>query len=382
MRTREDVGTLDDIRASAERMTGLSDYGDESFTEGFELLLQEYAASAGLTPIGNTGARAQVRGSLAARLITEAGIAANPECREVPIERPIFVIGLPRSGTTLMQRLLNADPGAQGLDAWLSDFPKPRPPRETWPDDPIFAAMQAGFEAHHAANPEFTGIHYMDATTPEECWKLLRQAGMSVAFESLAHVPAYSAWLREADWTPAYRRHREVLQLIGLNDQDQRWVLKNPSHMASLDALLAVYPDALVVHTHRDPVVAVASACSLSAEATRDWSTVFTGEVIGADQLEQLALQLEHTAAVREKADPAQFFDVAYDDFVKDPVGVVERIYGSFGLPYDDAVRAAVQEAYDASRSGAARPSHRYDLADYGLTEEQVRERFAAHPNG
>ena len=133
--------------------------------------------------------------------------------------------------------------------------------------------MQAAFSEHHVENPEFMGIHYMDATSVEECWRLLRQTGKSISYESLANVPRYSAWLAEQDWTDAYERHRANLQLIGLNDPDKRWVLKNPSHLVALDALMTVYPDALVVCTHRDPVTSIASACSLSAEATAGTST-------------------------------------------------------------------------------------------------------------
>ena len=149
--------------------------------------------------------------------------------------------------------------------------------------------MQAAFSEHHVENPEFMGIHYMDATSVEECWRLLRQTGKSISYESLANVPRYSAWLAEQDWTDAYERHRANLQLIGLNDPEKRWVLKNPSHLVALDALMTVYPDALVVCTHRDPVISIASACSLSAEATAGTSTTFVGETVGRTQLEMLS---------------------------------------------------------------------------------------------
>ena len=169
---------------------------------------------------------------------------------------------------------------------WLTEVPQPRPPRDTWAANPVFRQIQAGFERHHVAHPEFMAVHYMAADQVEECWQLLRQSMRSVSFECLAHLPGYSAWLRGQDWTGAYRRHRRNLQLIGLPDRDRRWVLKNPSHLFALDALLRVYPDALVIQTHRDPRTAIASVCSLAAQATAGWSATFHGEVIGRDQLE------------------------------------------------------------------------------------------------
>ena len=129
----------------------------------------------------------------------------------------------------------------------------------------------------------------MDASSVEECWRILRQSGKSIGYESLAYVPEYSAWLEQQDWTDAYERHKANLQLIGLNDPEKQWVLKNPSHLVGLDAIMSVYPDALIVYTHREPVVAIASACSLSAEATKGWSTTFVGDTIGRTQLDMLS---------------------------------------------------------------------------------------------
>lgn len=210
----------------------------------------------------------------------------------------------------------------------------------------------------------------------EECWRLLRQSGKSIGYESLAYIPNYSAWLAKQDWTEAYERHKANLQLIGLNDQDKRWVLKNPSHLVALDALMRVYPDALVVQTHRDPRIAIASACSLSAEATRGWSTVFEGEVIGRTQLDMLADASARFTEERAKHDPAQFFDVEYDDFVADPMGTVRAVYRAFDLPWTPAVADGVTAIDTESRQGPRRPSHRYHLADYGLTEDEVLSRF------
>ncbi|MBO2450156.1 sulfotransferase [Actinomadura barringtoniae] len=373
---RDTVGTVEDLHASASRITGLHDYGDDDYVDGMEVLLDSYVRESRLTPFGNKIMRSFLRGALAARSLSEAAWRAHPGYADVRLERPIFVTGLPRTGTTALHRLLAADPAHQGLEVWLTEMPQPRPPRETWAEDAIFQAIQAGYEQHHIDNPEFMGVHYMSADMVEECWQLLRQSMRSISFECLAHVPTYSAWLDQQDWTPAYARHKRNLQLIGLNDADRRWVLKNPSHLFALDALMEVYPDALVIQTHRPPRTAMASMCSLAAQATAGWSDVFTGEVIGRDQLELWSRGLERFRAERAKHDPAQFFDVDYEDFVRDPLATVEAVYAHFGLPFGEDVRGAMTRLRDESSSGAGKPAHRYSLADFGLTAEEIDERF------
>jgi hypothetical protein len=384
---RDTVGTVEDLHESATRITGLDDFGTDAhdhYLDGLRVLLDSYAHEAGLTPVGNKVKRAFLRGALVARLLSQHGWKQHPEYADVPIERPVFVTGLPRTGTTALHRLLTADPRHQGLELWLTEVPQPRPPRESWESDPVFAGLQEGYSRHHVEHPEFLGLHYIAADQPEECWRLLRQSTASVSFESLAHVPAYSRWLDGYDWRPAYERHRANLALIGLPDAGRRWVLKNPSHLFALDALMAVYPDALVVQTHRSPRSAVASACSLSAHATQGWSQVFTGERIGRDQLDLLGRGVDRFSAQRRSYDPAQFVDVYYDDFVADPAGTVEQVYALLGLPYSNAARTAVARLHEQSTTGERRPAHRYTLSDFGLRAEQVDERFAgyldAHP--
>jgi hypothetical protein len=374
---RDNVGTVPDLHMSASRITGLTDFGPDDYTDGLAVLLESYARDADLTPLGRKMSRGMLRGALASRLFSEAAWQAHPEYAEVRIERPIFVTGLPRTGTTALHRLLTADPAHQGLEMWLIEMPQPRPPRDSWAGNPGFQHLQAAFEQHHVAHPEFMGVHYMAADQVEECWQLLRQSMRSISYECLAHLPGYSAWLRGQDWTRAYQRHRRNLQLIGLPDADRRWVLKNPSHLFALDALLAVYPDALVIQTHRAPRTAIASVCSLAAHATEGWSGTFHGAVIGADQLDLWARGLAAFTAARAGYDPAQFFDVQYEEFTTDPVGTVAAIYGHFGLPLTPAAEHAMRALHAGSTAGDARPAHRYTLADFGLTPAQVAERFS-----
>ena len=374
---RDSVGTVEDLHASATKITGLDDFGDDAYLDGLRVLLESYTSEAGLTPMGNSVVRASLRGALVARLLAEAAWRQFPDHADVPIERPIFVTGLSRTGTTALHRLLTADPAHQGLELWLTDVPQPRPPRETWDDDPVYRQIKAGYDRHRAENPDFSGLHYTSADTVEECWRLLRQSMKSVSDECLAYVPGYSTWLAGQDWTDAYDRHRRLLQLIGRNEPEKRWVLKNPSHLFALDELLAVYPDALVVQTHRPPSTTLASTCSLSYAATNGWSTAFTPEVIGRTQLDMWARGLAKFSASRARHDPARFCDVDYEDFVADPVGTVEGIYRHFGLPLSDAARAEIRRVDAQSRSGARKPSHQYALSDFGLTPAQVDARFA-----
>ena len=371
------VGTVEDLHASASRRTGLTDFGTDDYTDGLAVLLDSCDREAGFTPLGAKAQRAFVRGALTARLFSQAAWQANSEYTSVQIEKPIFVTGLPRTGTTALQRLLTADPGSQGLEMWLAQVPQPRPPRHTWPDNPVFQLIQAGFAQHHDEHPEFMGLHYMAAEQVEECWQLLQQSMRSISFETLAHVPGYSAWLREQDWTAAYQRHRSNLQMIGLRDAGQRWVLKNPSHLFALGALLTVYPDALVIQTHRSPRTAIASACSLAAHASAGWSPVFTGTVIGQSQLDLWARGLSLFTAERARHDPARFYDVRYHDLVADPMGTVEAIYGHFGLPLAGGAADAMRSLATAARAGGD-SAHRYTLEEFGLTGEEVDERFGA----
>jgi Sulfotransferase family len=373
---RDDVGTVADLRMSASRITGLTDFGPDDYTDGLAVLLESYARDADLTPLGRKRSRGMLRGALTSRLLSQAAWQAYPEHAAVRIERPVFVTGLPRTGTTALHRLLTADPGHQGLEMWLIEVPQPRPPRDTWAANPVFQQLQAAFEQHHIAHPEFMGVHYMAADQVEECWQLLRQSMRSISYECLAHLPGYSAWLRGQDWTAAYHRHRRNLQLIGLNEVGRRWVLKNPSHLFALDALLAVYPDALVIQTHRDPRTAIASVCSLAAQATDGWSGTFRGAVLGQDQLDLWARGLDCFTAARARYDPAQFYDVQYETFTADPVGTVAAIYGHFGLPLTPAAKRAMHALHAASTAGHARPAHHYTLADFGLTPAGVDARF------
>jgi len=378
VRERPDVGSYDDIVAAAQRTTGMTDFGGTAHEEGLRVLVDDLASpEAGLTPRGNYFQRSEVKSALVGVLLTQAQFAAHPEHRDVPIERPIFLTGLPRTGTTALHRYLHADPTTQGLEMWLTQYPQPRPPRETWERDPIFTAMQQAFTAHHVESPEFMGIHYMDATTVEECWRLLRQTGKSNSYEALANVPRYSQWLQDQDWTDAYARHRQNLQLVGLNDQEKRWVLKNPSHMTALDALMTAYPDALVVYTHRDPVTCIASSCSLSAETTVGHSETYVGGVIGHTQLDLWSRSFHAFHDARPKYDQDQFADVAFSDLRKDPLGVTRGIYEQFGLDWTPEVEAAITALDQESKSGAAAPKHDYSLKDYGLTERQVLDAFA-----
>ena len=373
----DSIGSAAELHAAASRLTGLTDFGTDDYSDGLSVLLEAYASEAGLTAQGVRVTRALLRGALTARLLSQDGWAKHPGHAEVSIERPIFVTGLPRTGTTALHRLLTADPAHQGLELWLAEMPQPRPPRETWPDNPVFQLIQAGVEKHQVTHPEFMGVHYMAADQVEECWQLLRQSMRSISWECLAHLPSYSSWLAGQDWTGAYQRHRRNLQLIGMPERGRRWVLKNPSHLFALDALLRVYPDALVIQTHRSPRTAIASVCSLTAHATEGWSETFRGEVIGRDQLELWARGLEAFTAVRATRDPAQFCDVDYDDFVADPVGTVIDVYEHFGLTLSGEAAAAMRAL--TADSGGGRPAHRYSLADFGLTGEQVDERFAGY---
>jgi len=378
MTIQTEVGTVDELCAQAIQMAGHSDFGadDDHFREALGVLLDSYEREADFTELGATMTRHYLRAGLVARLLSEAAWKRYPAHSSVTIERPIFVTGLPRTGTTALHRLLGADPAHQGLELWLAEYPQPRPPREEWETFPEYRQLQAYYAKAHREDPEFLGLHYVAEDVLEECWQLLRQSIHSVSYESLAHVPTYAQWLSAQDWAPSFRRHRKNLQLIGINDVSKRWVLKNPSHLFSLDAIFETYPDALIVQCHRPPETLLASMCSLAERTTEGWSNTFSGAQIGHDVLDTWARASERFRTTRAKHNPKQFCDVDYFDFVAAPVDTARGVYEHFGLPLTEEAVLAMGLAHAESHEEHRAPKHRYSLEDYGLTPEEVKARF------
>jgi hypothetical protein len=378
-RTRASVGTIEELHEAASAATGLSDFGADAYLDAMTVLLDSYQTEAELTELGQERTRSMLVTVLTSRLYTEESRRKHPEHRDLPLDRPIFVTGLPRTGTTALHRLLCEDPAHQGLEYWLTETPQPRPPRETWPSNPGYQRTKAWLDARYARNPEFKGVHFMAPDMVEECWRLERPTMRSVNFENTAHLPTYSRWLAGQDMSPVYEHHRRVLQLIGLPDQGRRWVLKSPGHLFGLDALMKAYPDALIIQTHRDPRTVVASVSSLNEQASAGTSSVFHGKVLAEDLLGLWARGAETFMAARKRYRPERFVDVYYDEFIRDAVAVIESIYDRFGLSLTDEARRAIGASHAQSKISERRPVHRYHLSDFGLTERQVTTRFAAY---
>lgn len=374
------IGSIDDLHQAAREAAGYENFGSESYLEGLRVLLESFQNEADLTPHGKVIARKMIVGALAGRLTSEAGFAKYPEHVDVPIERPIFVVGLTRTGSTALHRLLGADPAHQGAEMWLAETPQPRPERDKWSENEDYVRSDAFYRARQRNEADLMKVHFMGAEEVEECWRLLQQTLLSTAFETVAYVPSYTQWLAEQDWTETYARHKKNLQLIGLHDQDRRWVLKSPSHVFAIDEIMSVYPDALFVRTFRDPLTSMASTFSLVEQGGHDMSRAFDRPAIGRTQLELWARGNANFNNARSRYNPDQFIDVDYKDFIADAVGTVEKIYAQFDLPFTDEARAAVEASHQASLAEHRRPSHRYSLEDFGVSAADVEAKFATTP--
>lgn len=366
------------LHEAARRDTGLADFGAEDYREGLRRLLRAWDEDAGLSDAGREAAFEVARAALGGRLRSQAAWRRHPECLAHELHRPLFVIGLARTGTTALHQLLARDPAVQGLELWLLDSPRPRPPRASWDRDPEYRACAAWLDALFAAQPGLRAIHEMAADAPDECWRLFHQAFASVTFECNAQVESYTRWwLDGCDMRPAYARHRDHLKLIGGHEPGRRWVLKDPSHLFHLEALLDAFPDACFVWTHRDPVRAIPSVCSLNM-AFRLPVCAPDPERLGRTQLELWGQGLDRTLAMRRRLGPARFLDVTQREIAADPLGVVRRIADRFGFPLSDEALAAMRRHCEANPRGR-HGEHAYRPEDYGLTPAGIRDRFAAY---
>ncbi|MFF6786222.1 sulfotransferase [Streptomyces sp. NPDC012510] len=345
--------------------------GDEEFTEGFRFLLRHWAGDTDLSPVGWQSAQAHVRRHLTNRARIRRLIAENPAIEEEPIERPVFVVGLPRTATTLTHGVLSLSDDHRCPRLWelLAPGLEPSPEQR----QRAINSARRMLDGTYRLAPRFREIHPMTAEGPEEDTFLLPHALVPL---SQAHLPEYHAWHFERDFVPDYRHLKQAFQVLQYGRPRRRWILKSPFHTGNLDALFSVFPDATLVWTHRDPVTAVASFCSLVEVGMVLSRRTVDPHHLGATWLDLLSRSVRRGLAARVRLPREAVVDVPYTWLGSDPATGAPKLYDAVGARWTDADAARLPQV--ATGLKGSRP-HRYDLARYGLSREGVEAVFTEY---
>lgn len=366
--------------ADARRRTGLEEFGDPGLVDRLDLVLRSLETEAALNLVGRIAARQDIVRLLSSRLRMEDDRRRWPEIAAGAVTRPIFVTGLPRTGTTLLHGLLAQDPGSRAPLGWEMLYPSPPPRWMLSRRDTRIARADRQIRWFHRLAPDFQRIHPTGALLPEECLVISSHCFTSFQFQTMYHVPSYERWLESEDLTASYEWHRCFLQHLQWRGPSRRWVLKAPAHLFGLPALLAAYPDAGIVFTHRDPLEVAPSLASL----TESLRSVFSDEVdpvaVGAEMTRRWSGAMDLAMRQRDAgAVPArQVVDVLYGDLVRDPIGAVRRIYETFDLELLPEAERRMR-GWLAENPKDRRGRHRYSLEEFGLDPDEERARYGAY---
>lgn len=368
----------EEMMAAARRRTRLSDFGDDVFRAGLSVLVEAFDRREEVHTFGRLFFREYCVGLLANRLKIQDDYKRHPEMDRVPVKRPLFVLGLPRSGTTLLHRLLSEDPAGRTLLFWEALEPSPPPRPETYQTDPRIACARKNIDLIYKISPRIPSAHLFAAEEPEEDNNLFAHEFRAGMIGFMFDVPDFIVWLNEQDREPGYRSERRQLQLLSLYVRGDYWVLKSPAHLYGLNALLTVFPDACIVQMHRDPLKVIPSICSLAAGFRSIVADPIDLKRLGAEFAEAMAVGTEQAIKTREAVDPSRFLDVRYESFVAAPVGTVRDVCQHFGYEFTPEYEARARR-YLAANPQYKRGIHRYSLADFGLDAETVDRRFAGY---
>ncbi len=365
----------------ARRETGLSDFGDPSFREPFERLVVALNTEARLNVAGYGYFADRIRNILITRLRAEDWFARHPGILEEQINAPLAIVGLPRTGTTMMHRTIASDHRMYASLWYEVRFPVPLPGTDfAARTDPRIAIAEAEVNAMLAASPELASIHPMDARGPDEEIMLLEQAFFSTVPESYAHMPEYGQWLERQDQLPGYAYLKRLLQFLQwqkkrFGKQAERWVLKAPHHLHFPSALFTVFPDVKVLQTHRDPLQLMASYASMIHALSHPLSDVVGKEEVAAHWCRKWAAGMRTTLRFRDAGHESRFLDMWYEDTVRSPLDEIRRLYDFVGIDLTDDARAEMERWREMNRR-EARPTHQYTLEEYGFTEESLAADF------
>jgi hypothetical protein len=353
--------------------TGLDDFGDELWREPFQVLVKSLEEEAQLTLMGRLMARSDIILWLSTRLQVTDTLKRFPQILDEEITAPMVIVGLPRSGTSILFELLSRDPDVGVPLMWEALQPCPPPETATYASDPRIAQADNLFTQWNRVAPEFASMHEMRGDIPAECGLLMAGTFISDHIASLHQTHSYSAWCIEADFLPVYQYHKTVLQILQWKHPRKRWLLKAPEHQVHLDTLLQVYPDAHIVQTHRDPIKCMASTTSLMGtlyymRSDAPFNAQMFDNIIMGDATAQ---RLEHVIEQRNRGivPAANIADSRYQDLMDDPVRCIAEIYAHFDMPFSESARRRMQEYL------RNKPKGKFGQHSYEVDERKARDR-------
>ncbi len=366
---------IDGLVAAARAQTGLTNFGDDSMFVGLNVLVNSLNREAKLTETGMQRVEASIVATLANRLQVEAYLNHHPDLLDAPIEKPLFVFGLPRTGTTLAINLLTADPARRAFMRWEAFATAPPAETGALRTDPRYHAEQARLDMSLKYVPHISAMHHEDADSACECQFAMSPTFCSQVFDSQYHIPTYHDWFIAADYRPAFRYHKRLMQLLQ-STNGGRWTFKNPWHPLYLDALTEIYPDAQLVMTHRDPADVVGSACSLSNAVRRLFSDDVDPLAIADVKIRTFDTMIARAKAFEDKHGAGSIHHIEYRALTLDPIGEMRRLYARFDEPLTPAAETAMKAMLDANPQGK-HGKHEYRLEDYGLTRAGIHAHFS-----
>ena len=370
----------EELCAAAVEQTGLDDFGSPTFREGLDRLVDGLGSEARLNEVGQAFAPNTVLPYLVSRLQVVDWHNRYPEIAKADVVAPIVLIGMGRTGTTILHDLLGQDPDNRIPRTWEVDRPSPPPETSSYDTDPRIEEVQAGIDLAHSVRPDLRAMHPIGARLGQECVRFTGSDFASVIFGSQYRLPSYLRWVTtEADMTPTYRWHRQFLQLLQWRHPG-RWMLKSGAHLWALPQLMAEYPDAVLVQTHRDPTRIVPSLSSLFAYIRATSSDDASFADTAAEWAPAIADALDRSVDARlDGTIPAdRVLDVSFAQYMRDPLGVVRSIYDHVGRQLRPDVEQRIT-AFLADNPRDKHGRHRYSFADTGLDEGELLERTARY---
>jgi Sulfotransferase family len=366
----EAVVPLDEasVLAAAMRNTGLSDFGADDWREPFEVLMRGIDREAELNLMGRLRLRQEIVQLLEARLQIEDTYKRHPEIEDERITAPMMIIGQGRSGTSLLQNVLSANPDNGGLTQWEAMFPCPPPEKTSYHTDPRIAKADARIRQWNRVTPSMVAVHEFGGTVPIEDCEIFSINFMSPSwFGCFAQVSSYDAYMASCDPMPAVRYHQRILKLLQWKNPRAHWVVKDVPHLDRLQPLSKIYPDACFIWPHRDPVKALSSGISaigtlqytgsdhIFKGGSLDW---ISNPEISASRFDRVIDELETGAVAKER-----ICHLLYHDLVRNPIAAIENIYRHFGLRLSATGRRAMQQ-YLSANPRDARPAHKVTMSD------------------